>query len=85
MMGQSRISDRSPGEIAAAVEEHTEELRAALERHGITLPSLGLDNPPDWNGCPFPLVSLGNCNLETARRLVVVLQAAGSDGAARVC
>ncbi|WUH58093.1 hypothetical protein OG432_17360 [Streptomyces sp. NBC_00442] len=43
------------------------ELRSALARHGITLPSLGRDF-----GTP-PLVILGNCNTATARALAAAL------------
>ncbi|MGX9889992.1 hypothetical protein [Streptomyces sp. NPDC002276] len=54
-----------------------EELRDALAAHGITLPSLRADLPsfaaaPGSGG----LVSLGNCNLDTARRLAAVLREA---------
>ncbi|OEJ32729.1 hypothetical protein [Streptomyces subrutilus] len=59
-------------EAASALES----LRAALAAHGVTLPSLDLhllsyagryDSPP--------LISLGNCNLATARRLTDALAA----------
>lgn len=59
------------------VEECVSELGAALAAHGITLPSLGLD-PVTYAGvCPRPLVSLGNCNVDTALRLATVLRTAG--------
>ncbi|WP_234468966.1 MULTISPECIES: hypothetical protein [unclassified Streptomyces] len=48
-----------------------EELRDALADHGITLPSLRADLPGSAG-----LVALGNCNLDTARRLAVVLREA---------
>jgi len=52
-------------------------LRAALKANGITLPSLGVDplTLAGWTSRP-PLVALGNCNTETARRLAEVLQRA---------
>lgn len=52
-------------------------LRAALLAHGIKLPSLGVDplTLAARTSRP-PLVALGNCNAETARRLVEVLRAA---------
>jgi hypothetical protein len=45
-------------------EDTVNELRAALLVAGITLPSLGLD----------PLVELGRCSVETARRLAEALR-----------
>lgn len=59
------------GDLATAM---TEELRGALATHGIALPSLGLDPLTHASGRPDPLVSLGNCNLDTARRLAAVLR-----------
>ncbi|QIP70970.1 ATP-binding protein [Streptomyces sp. VN1] len=55
-----------------------ESLRAALAGHGITLPSLGVDLPSLAGSYrpPVGLVSLGNCNLQTARRLTEVLREA---------
>ncbi|MFG3496173.1 hypothetical protein [Streptomyces sp. NPDC047928] len=46
------------------------ELRVILGSHGIKLPSLGRDY-----GTP-PLITLGNCNLATARSLITVLRKA---------
>ncbi|GAA3017334.1 hypothetical protein JCM13580A_39190 [Streptomyces drozdowiczii] len=47
------------------------------EANGITLPSLGVDplTLAGWTSRP-PLVALGNCNTETARRLAEVLERA---------
>ncbi|MDG9720919.1 hypothetical protein [Streptomyces sp. DH24] len=54
-----------------------DQLRAALEAHGITLPSLGVDLPTFASAYPTPpLVALGNCNAETARALTAVLRRA---------
>ncbi|MFB6787754.1 hypothetical protein ACFCWT_13880 [Streptomyces olivaceus] len=52
----------------------SDELSAALARHGITLPSLG----PDLASCTTavvhrPLLELGRVNLPTAHRLTAVL------------
>lgn len=82
-------------ERAALVKEETErqqmgtvedakeavaELRAALERAGIRLPSLGLD-PVTWAAePPRPLVELGRCTVETARRLAAALPGEGGRG-----
>ncbi|MGP3968679.1 hypothetical protein [Streptomyces sp. 6N223] len=54
------------------------ELRAALDAHGIVLPSLDLDRLSLRGhdmGSPEarPLIELGRCNLDTARRLTQAL------------
>ncbi|MFJ6778621.1 hypothetical protein [Streptomyces yangpuensis] len=49
-------------------------LRGALAAHGITLPSLDLHLPSYAARCgPPPLISLGNCNPATARRIAAAL------------
>ncbi|MFE2229796.1 hypothetical protein [Streptomyces kronopolitis] len=52
------------------------ELADVLGRTGIVLPSLAVD--PVTFGCEPPrvLVELGRCNVETARKLIAVLQRA---------
>jgi hypothetical protein len=58
----------------------TDELRAALAAHGITLPSLGVDLVSYAGQTIPPLVSLGECNQPTARKLAEVLRkAAGGE------
>ncbi|MBA2947650.1 hypothetical protein [Streptomyces himalayensis] len=60
-------------EAANAVRELNESLAAC----GITLPSLRIDLPScGFSATPRPLVELGRCNLETARRLTLVLREA---------
>ncbi len=49
------------------VESAAHELREALAGSGITLPSLGIDPL-------YPLVELGRCNVDTARRLAAALR-----------
>ncbi|WP_328670246.1 hypothetical protein OG905_16095 [Streptomyces sp. NBC_00322] len=57
------------------VQDCAEEPRTALAAHGITLPSLGVDLPTFAAGYRTPpLIALGNCNLATARALVVALR-----------
>ncbi len=51
-----------------------EELRAALAKAGITLPSLGLDPVSLAREAPCPLVELGRCSVETAQRLAAALR-----------
>ncbi|MFD9209638.1 hypothetical protein ACFVZM_25620 [Streptomyces sioyaensis] len=49
------------------------ELHTALQAVGITLPSVGVDPVSCASGHMAPLVELGRCNLDTARRLACVL------------
>ncbi|MFI0258659.1 hypothetical protein ACH4OW_06430 [Streptomyces sp. NPDC017056] len=51
-----------------------DELRDALAGVGITLPSLGLDGPSLASDAPRPLVELGRCAPEVARRLATALR-----------
>ncbi|MEW2611626.1 hypothetical protein AB0937_15770 [Streptomyces sp. NPDC047880] len=60
----------SPAEADACVQE----LRAALAAHGITLPSLGLDQPALASRPARPLITLGACNLLTAQALTAALR-----------
>jgi hypothetical protein len=55
-------------------EETVEELRSALAKVGIVLPSLGLDPGSVAREAPCPLVELGRCSVETAGRLVTALR-----------
>ncbi|MEV2212480.1 hypothetical protein AB0H86_13670 [Streptomyces sp. NPDC050997] len=57
-----------------AAEETVKELREALLMAGIILPSLGLDPVSLAREAPCPLVELGRCSVETARRLAAVLR-----------
>lgn len=55
-------------------EETVKELRAELEKAGITLPSLGLDPVSLAREAPCPIVELGRCSVEVAQRIVAVLR-----------
>ncbi|MFB6845348.1 hypothetical protein ACFCXS_10885 [Streptomyces sp. NPDC056373] len=55
-------------------EDAVKELRTELAEAGITLPSLGLDPVSLAREAPCPLVELGRCSVETARRLAAVLR-----------
>ncbi|MFJ3664983.1 hypothetical protein ACIPSE_00860 [Streptomyces sp. NPDC090106] len=55
-------------------EETVKELRTLLERAGIVLPTLRLDPGSLAREAPCPLVELGRCSVETARRLTAVLR-----------
>jgi hypothetical protein len=50
-----------------------DELWAALHGAGITLPSLCVEPASYADEEPRPLVELGRCNVQTARRMAAVL------------
>ena len=58
-----------------STEEVVEALRAALERVGVVLPSLGVDPVTGASDEPYALVELGRCNVRTAQHLTDVLRA----------
>ncbi|MGH4028158.1 hypothetical protein ACQB60_04380 [Actinomycetota bacterium Odt1-20B] len=62
-------------EQAQEVEDVVKELRTALTRAGITLPSLGIDPVSLAREAPRPLVELGRCDLDAAERLTKALGA----------
>ncbi|MFD0373102.1 hypothetical protein [Streptomyces sp. NPDC127114] len=55
------------------VREAVRELRDALGRAGITLPSLGIDAVTLAADPPRPLIELGRCTAATARLLAAAL------------
>ncbi|MPY52808.1 hypothetical protein [Streptomyces acidicola] len=55
-------------------EETVEELRQALARAGIVLPSLGIDPATLAREAPCPLVVLGGCSVTVAARLAAALR-----------
>ncbi|MEU9589552.1 hypothetical protein AB0D84_07420 [Streptomyces sp. NPDC048193] len=59
---------------AEEAEDTVKELRAALVKAGISLPSLGIDPVSLAREAPCPLIELGRCSVETARRLAAVLR-----------
>jgi len=76
MRKPQRVPEPEPPQVREAIRECTEELRAVLADHGVKLPSLGVDLPTYASDTPYPLVSLGNCRLDTAQRLIEVLREA---------
>ncbi|GHB24332.1 hypothetical protein GCM10010331_07880 [Streptomyces xanthochromogenes] len=68
-----------PGRIIEA-ESVVKELRGALARSGITLPSLGLDPITCMNEKLGLLIDLGRCTPDTARRLAAVLPGPAAEG-----
>lgn len=66
------IMKTTTGALGTA-QEAVAELREALARAGITLPSLGLDVVTLTAEPPRPLVELGCCTVETARLLAAAV------------
>ncbi|QCX76492.1 hypothetical protein C9F11_14095 [Streptomyces sp. YIM 121038] len=58
-------------------EDTVKELRAALERAGMSLPSLRVDPATVARQAPCPLVDLGRCSVEAAARLAALLPGKG--------
>jgi hypothetical protein len=56
-----------------AAEDVVTRLRSALGALGVVLPSLRIDPLTAASEEPYPLVELGRCNVETAARLVALL------------
>ncbi|MEV5434688.1 hypothetical protein AB0K80_01440 [Streptomyces sp. NPDC052682] len=65
---------RHPAHRVEEAEEAVKELRTELAKAGITLPSLGIDPVSLAREAPCPLIDLGRCSVETARRLAAVLR-----------
>ncbi|MEU9112235.1 hypothetical protein AB0D04_10665 [Streptomyces sp. NPDC048483] len=61
------------GNESRGAEEVVAELDRALRAVGVNLPSLGVDPVSELSRAIRPLIELGRCNLDTARRLVDVL------------
>nr|WP_079036772.1 MULTISPECIES: hypothetical protein [Streptomyces] len=55
-------------------EETVDELRTALARAGITLPSLRIDPVALAREAPCPRVELGGCSVDQAARLAAALR-----------
>ncbi|KEF21118.1 hypothetical protein DF18_07900 [Streptomyces rimosus] len=63
-----------PTNTIKIAEEARDELRTALTAVGIKLPPLSLDTPSITGDITRPLVTLGRCTPEVARRLAAVLR-----------
>ena len=70
----SKVAERHSAHCVEEAEEVVKELRAALENAGITLPTLRIDPASLAREAPCPLVELGRCSVDTARRLAAVLR-----------
>ncbi|MFF9591910.1 hypothetical protein ACF1FX_22285 [Streptomyces sp. NPDC014646] len=66
--------EAAEGKVRAA-EEAVARLKEGFSGVGITLPSLRVDPVSCAGSDPTPLVELGRCNLDTALRLSMVLEA----------
>ena len=67
------------GKVHAA-EDAVARLKEGFSGVGITLPSLRIDPVSCAGNEPVPLVDLGRCNVDTALRLSVLLEAQGRSG-----
>ncbi|MFH0518309.1 hypothetical protein ACHBTE_14150 [Streptomyces sp. M41] len=68
------MSARHSAQCVEEAEDAVKELRAALEKAGITLPTLRIDPGSLAREAPCPLVELGRCSVATAQRLAAVLR-----------
>ncbi|MDI3422139.1 hypothetical protein [Streptomyces luteolus] len=66
----------SAEEKIRAAELARDELRDALAKAGVKLPSLGLDIASCVGPAPLALIELGRCNIATARALAAALRCA---------
>ncbi|MEU4198656.1 hypothetical protein [Streptomyces sp. NPDC045470] len=73
------VERATAGEKITDAEAALDELQAALAGVGITLPSLGLDGPSLAADAPRPLVELGRCAPDVARRLAAALRCTGRE------
>lgn len=71
-----RVKAQHSAPCVEEAEEVVKELRALLAKAGITLPSLGLDPVSLAREAPCPLVDLGRCSVDTARRIAATMAAA---------
>jgi hypothetical protein len=72
-------SGRTTPDPLGEAEAVRDELRDALARAGITLPSLCVEAASYADEKPRPLLDLGRCNVLTARRIAAALRT-GQDG-----
>ncbi len=70
----SDVTARHSARCVEEAEDAVKELRAVLEKAGITLPTLRIDPGSLAREAPCPLVELGRCSVETVRRLAAVLR-----------
>ncbi|MEW2395907.1 hypothetical protein [Streptomyces sp. NPDC046862] len=74
MKAHATLGGRHSAHCVEEAEETVEELRQALARAGIVLPSLGLDPATLAREAPCPLVDLGRCSVDAAARLAAALR-----------
>nr|WP_078916679.1 hypothetical protein [Streptomyces viridochromogenes] len=68
------MTARHSAHCVEEAEEAVKELRAVLQKAGITLPTLRIEPASLAREAPCPLVELGRCSVETAQRLAAALR-----------
>ncbi|MFI9391981.1 hypothetical protein [Streptomyces bauhiniae] len=68
------VNTQDSADRVEEAERTLEELRTALEKAGIKLPSLRLDPISLACEAPIPLVELGRCSVQTAALLAAALR-----------
>lgn len=68
------MTARHSAHCVEEAEEAVKELRAVLQKAGITLPTLRIDPASLAREAPCPLVELGRISVETAQRLAAALR-----------
>jgi hypothetical protein len=73
-------TEKSPKEKLHEAENIRDELLDELKRAGIVLPSLGVETVAYAAEVPQPLIELGRCTPEVARKLTAALRKADRNG-----
>ena len=68
------LGGRHSARCVEEAEETVQELRQALAKAGIVLPSLRIDPATLAREAPCPLVELGGCSVDVAARLAAALR-----------
>ncbi|MPY64818.1 hypothetical protein FNH08_49030 [Streptomyces spongiae] len=74
MKAHASLGGRHSALCVEEAEDTVEELRQALARAGIVLPSLGIDPATLAREAPCPRVELGGCSVAVAARLAAALR-----------
>ena len=75
MTPPKKAARKTAAEKIREAEAARDKLKAALHSAGITLPSLNIEAADYADENPQPLLDLGSCNVQTARKLAAVLGA----------
>ncbi|GAA2227086.1 hypothetical protein GCM10010232_10850 [Streptomyces amakusaensis] len=71
---------RHPADCLSDAEDAVQELRKALHRSGIVLPSLRVETDSYARAVPCPLIELGRSTVDVVRRLTAALRKDESAG-----